>query len=65
MTEKRYTCYAEFWKCGVPQEMDGETMTLLEWLEKTERLASTFEHASDEDIIDYMRDVKGKYLREV
>ena len=65
MTERIYKCYVEVYVDGVPQGMVGEQMNLLEWLEKTERLASTFEHASDEDIIDYMRDVKGKYLREV
>ena len=65
MTERKYECYAELWKFGIPQEMDGEVMTLREWLIKTGTYSKGFENKSDAFVIDYMRDIMGKYLREV
>ena len=65
MTERKYECYSELWKFGIPQEMDGEVMTLREWLIKTGTYSECFEDKSDEFVIDYMRDMMGKYLREV
>ena len=65
MTERKYECYSEFWKFGIPQEMYGEVMTLREWLIKTGTYSEGFEDKSDEFVIDYMRDIMGKYLREV
>ena len=43
MTERKYECYSEFWKYGIPQEMDGEVMTLREWLIKTGTYSEGFE----------------------
>ena len=65
MTESKYECYSEFWKYGIPQEMDGEVMTLREWLIKTGTYSKGFEDKSDEFVVDYMRYIMGKYLREV
>ena len=65
MTESKYECYSEFWKSGIPQEMDGEVMTLREWLIKPGTYSEGFEDKSDEFVIDYMREIMGKYLREV
>lgn len=65
MTETKYECYSEFWKYGIPQEMDGEVMTLRECLIKTGTYSEGFEDKSDEFVVDYMRDIMGKYLREV
>lgn len=65
MTERKYECYAEFWKYNIPQEMKGEVMTLREWLVNTGKYDYSFEQASDEDIVDYLKEFRGKYLREV
>ena len=65
MTERKYECYAEFWKYGIPQDMDGEVMTLREWLKNTGTYSKGFEDKSDAFVVDYMRDIMGKYLREV
>ena len=65
MTERKYECYSELWKFGIPQEMDGEVMVLREWLIKTGTYSESFETKSDAFVIDYMRDIMGKYLREV
>ena len=65
MTERKYECYAELWKFGIPQEMDGEVMTLREWLIKTGTYSDGFEDKRYEFIVDYMRDIMGKYVREV
>ena len=65
MTESKYECYSEFWKYGIPQEMDGEVMTLREWLIKTGTYSDGFEDKSDEFVVEYTRDIMGKYLREV
>ena len=65
MTEHKYECYSELWKFGIPQEMDGEVMVLREWLIKTGTYSESFETKSDAFVIDYMRDIMGKYLREV
>ena len=68
MTEKIYTCYAEFWKYGVPDNMKGQSMTLMEWLLKTgksKKADYSFKNADDEDVIDFLRQFRGKYLVDV
>lgn len=62
MTERKYECYAEFWKYGIPQDMDGEVMTLREWLIKMNAYEIHFEDASDKSVIDYIYYEFGKRL---
>lgn len=62
MTERKYECYSEFWKYGIPQEMSGEVMTLREWLIKMNAYEIHFEDASDKSVIDYIYYEFGKRL---
>lgn len=65
MTERVYECIYEMFIEGVPYGMLGVRMTLRNWLIETGRYEYSFEDASDNAIIEYMKEFRGKYLREV
>lgn len=65
MTERVYECIYERFIEGVPYGMLGVRMNLRKWLIETGRYEYSFEDASDNAIIEYMKEFRGKYLREV
>ena len=65
MTERVYECIYERFIEGVPYGMLGVRMNLRNWLIETGRYEYSFEEASDNAIIEYMKEFRGKYLREV
>ena len=65
MTERVYECIYEAFIEGVPYGMLGVRMNLRNWLIETGRYEYSFEEASDNAIIEYMKEFRGKYLREV
>lgn len=65
MTERVYECIYERFIEGVPYGMLGVRMNLRNWLIETGRYEYSFEDASDNAIIEYMKEFRGKYLREV
>lgn len=65
MTERVYECIYERFIEGVPYGMLGVRMNLRNWLIETGRYEYSFEDASDGAIIEYMKEFRGKYLREV
>ena len=65
MTERVYECIYERFIEGVPYGMLGVRMNLRKWLIETGRYEYSFEDASDNAIIEYMKEFRGKYIREV
>lgn len=65
MTERVYECIYERFIEGVPYGMLGVRMNLRNWLIDTGRYEYSFDEASDNAIIEYMKEFRGKYLREV
>lgn len=65
MTERVYECIYERFIEGVPYGMLGVRMNLRNWLIETGRYEYSFEEASDNAIIEYMKEFRGKYLRDV
>ena len=65
MTERVYECIYERFIEGVPYGMLGVRMNLRKWLIETGRYEYSFEEASDNAIIEYMKEFRGKYLRDV
>ena len=65
MTERVYECIYERFIEGVQYGMLGVSMNLRNWLIETGRYEYSFEEASDNAIIEYMKEFRGKYLREV
>lgn len=65
MTERVYECIYERFIEGVPYGMLGVRMNLRNWLIETGRYEYSFDDASDNAIIEYMKEFRGKYLREV
>lgn len=65
MTERVYECIYERYVEGVPYGMIGARMNLRKWLLETGRYNDCLEEASDKAVIEYMREFRGKYLREV
>lgn len=65
MTERVYECIYERFIEGVPYGMLGVRMNLRKWLIETGRYEYSFEDASDNAIIEYMKEFRGKYLKEV
>ena len=65
MTERVYECIYERFIEGVPYGMLGVRMNLRNWLIETGRYEYSFEDASDNAIIEYMKEFRGKYLSEV
>lgn len=63
MTERVYECIYERFIEGVPYGMLGVRMNLRNWLIETGRYEYSFEDASDNAIIEYMKEFRGKYLR--
>ena len=63
MTERVYECIYEIHVEGVPYGMLGVRMNLRNWLIETGRYEYSFEDASDNAIIEYMKEFRGKYLR--
>lgn len=63
MTERVYECIYERFIEGVPYGMLGVRMNLRNWLIETGRYEYSFEEASDNAIIEYMKEFRGKYLR--
>ena len=63
MTERVYDCIYERFIDGVPYGMLGVRMNLRNWLIETGRYEYSFEDASDNAIIEYMKEFRGKYLR--
>lgn len=63
MTERVYECIYERFIEGVPYGMLGVRMNLRNWLIETGRYEYSFDEASDNAIIEYMKEFRGKYLR--
>lgn len=65
MTERIYKCIAEVKIEGVPQDMQGEQMSLRNWLIHTGKYDYCYEEISDRALIEYMKEYRGKFLIEV
>ena len=65
MTERIYKCISEVNIGGVPQGTIGECMNLRNWLMNTGKYDFSYEEMIDRELVEYMKEYRGKYLIEV
>lgn len=65
MTERIYKCISELYVHGVPQGVQGVCMNLRCWLMNTGKYDFSYEEMSDRQLVEYMKEYRGKYLIEV
>ena len=65
MTERIYKCIREIYVDGVPQGLEGDQMSLRDWLIRTGVYDYSNEYLRDRSVIEYMHECKGKVLEEV